>query len=102
MDRVQARLDIADLERITGHSLSEVPVFQVDQWAAGVRDAFTDLKAGLDCPEMARAALAGAYVVASILINAAPQQMESVVTVSHLLRWLYDRGEEGNEPAKAV
>lgn len=93
MDRDQAGLDITDLERITGADLRAVPVFVADQWAAGVRDSFSELQAPLDRPEMARAALAGAYVVASVLINASPQQLEAAQVVSHLLRWLYERGE---------
>jgi hypothetical protein len=94
MSREQASLDIADLERLSGGDLTQVPVFMVDQWAAGVRDAFTDLGASLDEPRMARAALAGAYVAASVLINSGPQRQDAVVIVSQLMRWLYDRGEE--------
>jgi hypothetical protein len=94
MNRDQAGLDIVDLERITGADLHQVPVFIADQWAAGVRDSFEELKAPLDRPDMARAALAGAYVTASVLINASPQQLEAVSVVAHLLRWLYERGEE--------
>lgn len=95
MDRKQAGVDITDLERLTGANLRDVPVFIVDQWAAGVRDSFRDLSAPLDQPDMARAALAGAYITASLLINSAPQQLEAVSVVSHLLRWLYERGENG-------
>lgn len=93
MDRGQAGIDIMDLERLTGARLAEVPVFIVDQWAAGVRDSFKDLNAPLDKSDMARAALAGAYITASLLINSAPQKLEAVSVVSHLLRWLYERGE---------
>jgi hypothetical protein len=98
MSRGQAGLDITDLERLTGADLRRVPVHLKDQWAAGVRDAFRDLEAPLDRPEMARAAMAGAYVTASVLINSSPQQMEAVALVSQLLRWLYDRGEEAPWP----
>lgn len=93
MDRQQAGIDITDLERLTGAKLSEIPIFIADQWGASVRDSFNDLNAALDRADMARAAFGGAYIVASLLINAAPQRVDAVSVVSHLLRWLYERGE---------
>jgi hypothetical protein len=93
VNRDQANLDVTDLEKVTGGDLKQVPVHLADQWAASVRDSFREMDAPLGDTATARAAFAGAYVTASVLINASPQQRDAVAVVSQLLRWLYERGE---------
>jgi len=93
VNRKQANLDVTDLEKITGGDLKQVPIYLADQWAASVRDSFRELDAALGDTGTAKAAFAGAYITASVLINGSPQQRDAAAVVSQLLRWLYERGE---------
>jgi hypothetical protein len=91
-DRKAAAQEIEHLEQMTGAPLSDVPVFLADQWGAGLRDMLTDLGVTLD-REGARAALGGAYIMATLTLTGSVMPRSSVEAAAHVLRWLYDRGE---------
>lgn len=91
-DRSDAATEIARLEALTGSPLADIPVFMVDQWGAGVRDMFAALGVKLD-REGARAALGGAYLMATITLPGSVIAQTNAEAAAHLLRWLYDRGE---------
>jgi hypothetical protein len=78
---------------MTGAPLSDVPVFLADQWGAGLRDMLTGLGATMD-QDGARAALGGAYIMATLTLTGSIVPRSSVEAAAHVLRWLYDRGEE--------
>lgn len=92
--RQQALVDLQYLEDLTGIPLHDVPGFALDQWAAGVRDIFASLDAPLHTQQMARAAFAGAYVAMGIVTDGGLLQKDTLLTASHVLRWLYERGED--------
>lgn len=92
-DRASAGEAITRLESITGSPLSSVPVFLLDQWGAGLRDMLTALDVKLD-HDGARAALGGAYIMATLTMTGATMPHSSAEAAAHVLRWLYDRGED--------
>jgi len=91
--RHQAAEDLADLEDLTGSPLLQLPLHLTDQWAAGVRDVFRELDVPLLDQATARAAFAGAYVTMSLFSGNSYVSGESLTSVGHVLRWLYERGE---------
>lgn len=91
--RRQAEEDLHDLEVMTGSPLSELPLHLTDQWAAGVRDVFRELDVPLLDQDSARAAFAGAYVTMSLFSGNSYVNGDSLTSVGHVLRWLYERGE---------
>lgn len=95
--RERALQDVRDLERLTGNPLHGVPVFVLDQWGAGIRDVFAALEAELVNPLAAKAAFAGAYVAIGIITDGAMLRDDTLLTMSHVLRWLYERGEVSDE-----
>lgn len=92
-DRTEAEAEIQRLEAMTGAPLSAVPVFLADQWGAGLRDMLTSLGVALD-REGSRAALGGAYLMATLTLTGSVMPRSSVEAAAHVLRWLYDRGED--------
>jgi hypothetical protein len=92
-DRAQAEAEIQHLEAMTGAPLSEVPVFLADQWGAGLRDMLVSLGMTLDQTGL-RAALGGAYIMATLTLTGSVVPRSSVEAAAHVLRWLYDRGED--------
>lgn len=92
-DRATAAAEIERFEAMTGSPLSDVPVFLVDQWGAGLRDMLTALDVKLD-REGSRAALGGAYIMATLTLTGSVVPKASVEAAAHVLRWLYDRGED--------
>lgn len=98
--RERALVDLDDLERLVGQPLHDVPVHALDQWGAGIRDVFAGLDAALVNPTIAKAAFAGAYVAVGIITDGGYVQADALVTVSHVLRWLYERGEVDDQLSK--
>jgi hypothetical protein len=86
--------EIAQLEEITGSRLSEVPVHLVDQWGAGVRDLLHALGVERLDREASRAALGGAYLVATLTLTGSVVPAAQLETTAHVLRWLYEKGEQ--------
>jgi hypothetical protein len=86
--------EIANLEEIAGSHLAEVPVHLADQWGAGVRDLIHGLGVEHLDREASRAALAGAYLVATLTLTGSVVPAANLEATAHVLRWLYDRGEQ--------
>jgi hypothetical protein len=86
--------EIARLEQQLAHRLSEVPVHLVDQWSAGVRDMLRGLGVDKLDKEASRAALGGAYLVATLTLSGAVVAEANLEATAHVLRWLYERGED--------
>jgi hypothetical protein len=95
LSREQALLDLASLAEAVGVTLEDVPVSRLDQWGAQVRDTFECLEAAPLDAAGARAAFAGGYIVASMLVNGTQGGIKSdtLTTISQLLQWLYKRGD---------
>jgi hypothetical protein len=85
--------EIKQLEQLTNSSLNAVPVHMVDQWGAGVRDMLSGLGVDKLDHKASRAALGGAYLVASLTLSNSVLPAANLEAVAHVLRWLYDRGE---------
>jgi hypothetical protein len=94
INREQALLDLEHLAEIVGIKLSDVPVDKLDQWGAEVRDTMTGLEVPRLDEEASKAAFAGGYIVASMLVNASIGgiKADALTTISQLLQWLYKRG----------
>lgn len=87
-----ARLELAELEEHLGEPLHDQPIHITDQWTAAVRDLFGQLGTDLNQPQQAKAALAGAYIVAATLLNGGSQVPWPIaVGTSHLWRYLVDQ-----------
>lgn len=93
-DRSVAAAELVQLETLLGTSLHDVPVHLVDQWGAGLRDMLHGLGVERLDRDASRAALGGAYLVASLTINSAVMPRAHLEATAHVLRWLYDRGED--------
>lgn len=94
LSREQALLDLKNLAQIVGVTLSDVPVDRLDQWGAEVRDTLSRLEVAPLDQDAAKAAFAGGYIVASMLVNASVGgvKADALTTISQLLQWLYQRG----------
>lgn len=87
--------EIARLEAMVDSPLCDVPVFLTDQWGAGLRDMLADLGVKLD-KEGSRAALGGAYIIATLTLTGSVMPHSNVEAAAHVLRWLYERGEDAD------
>jgi hypothetical protein len=89
----QARAAVAQLELQTGGPLAATPVSLQDQWGATFRDDMASLGADITDPAVARAAFAGAFVMAQAVLpmSLVPPQMARMAAV--ILRHLADRGD---------
>ena len=97
-----ALAELTELEDRLGHPLHAQPVHEVDQWTAGLRDTFTRLDTDLADPVQARAAFAGAYVMASVLFPGSNVAWPHAIAAVHLWRHLADRtdGTETRPPQR--
>lgn len=95
-DRATAAAELAQLETALGTSLRDVPIHLVDQWGAGVRDMLRGLGVERLDKDASRAALGGAYLVATLALGESVIPQSNLTAVAHVLRWLYDRGEENS------
>lgn len=91
-----ARRGVLMLEEGTGLPLSGVPVGQRDQYCAMVRDTFLAMDVDLGDKSQANAAFIGAHVALSTIMTQGPM---SLVSMSHLLRYLMDRADGGKPRA---
>lgn len=92
-NRETAGIEIGRLEAMVASPLSDVPVFLLDQWGAGLRDMLTALDVKLD-KAGSRAALGGAYIIATLTLTGSTMPHASVEAAAHVLRWLYEQGED--------
>lgn len=87
--------EITNLEDLAGSRLDQVPVHLVDQWGAGVRDLLRGLGIERLDRDASRAALGGAYLIATLTLTGSVVPQASVEATAHVLRWLYERGNQG-------
>jgi hypothetical protein len=90
--RDMARIGVINLEEGTGLPLRDVPVGTRDQYCAMVRDTFKSMDVDLGEKEQANAAFIGAHVAMSTMMTQGPA---SLMSMSHLLRYLMDRADGG-------
>lgn len=85
---------VAQLELQTGGPLTVTPVSVRDQWVATFRDDMVALGADVTDPAVARAAFAGAFMVAQALLpmSLVPPPMARMTAV--ILRHLADRADQ--------
>ena len=95
--RDMAKIGVFNLEEGTGSPLRDVPVGIRDQYCAMVRDTFKAMDVDLNEKEQANAAFIGAHVAMSTMLTQGPA---ALISMSHLLRYLMDRAEEGETKVK--